>query len=421
MVKVIRRKLSLRKKSSSSGRRRLTKTFKPFQPVRNVGRGINAGFRKVKVWATGRKPLTRRVAVKNYNNSLQASDNITNAPAFKVGKPRTITFEEKIERIANPPLNIKRVYAWSAEASSGRKGMFGIPINRITSGGVTYGDLYTDAISSQQRLTTDSSTTDPTINYSGQNTIGRVYVDYMSEKLQMINSSTNSLQGTLTLYAYRRDCDQFFTNVNVPMTPINLMMHASNDNRSLYAPLGNDDTVGNGFKFDNVTAGVNYLANYDAPGSSLNTGGATAQVDPSLKILSSHVKEFTGYYFKEINKFDFSLKPGQQINHCSIFNDLPDILRQHTDMYFIKGISFYMVVEFQGQIVGDSTVNNVISTGSCQLSCILTEKRVLGHRGRNNKGKLYMPTPPLAGILAGAQYTINPDTGMGDIGEEEDA
>lgn len=79
-----------------------------------------------------------------------------------------------------------------------------------------------------------------------------------------------------------------------------------------------------------------------------------------------------------------------------------------------------MVIEFNAGIVGDSTANNVISTGSGQLSCMLTEKRVLGLLAKN-KTKLVMPTSAPAGILLANQQTINPDTGVVDTGYEEDA
>lgn len=406
-------------KSSKTSRRRL-------QPVAGA-LAAAAAYKGYKTYSTYKAAKLRKAKAKaqsNFNLRLQTSDNVTSAPAFKIGTQRKIGFAEKVDRINNPPVIFKRQYAWSAECDSGRKGMFGIPINKLNTVGVTYGDLYSDAITGYSRLGTDTSTADPTLQSAGQASSAKVYVDYLSEKLRMVNSSSNSITGSLTLYAYKRDAEGTFTNQNAPMTPINLMMCASNDNRNAVAPLGYDDTVGNGWKFDNSTAGVNITSSYDMPGSSINSGGATAQVDPSLKVMSKHVKDFTGYYFREVKAFNFNLKPGQQINHYTIFNDLPDIVRGNQDMTYIKGVSYYIVVEFQAGIVGDSTAvtgNNVISTGSGQLSCILEEKRIIGVRGRNKNGRVYMPTPPLSGIAKANQYTINPDTGAADIGEDEDA
>lgn len=407
--------MKAKKSTSTNGRRRL-------QPAVAAGAAI-AGwtYTKYKNYKGKQQAKQFRKSVKARQDRIEQSDNIINIPSFKVGTPRTLTFDEKVDRISNPPVIFKRQYAWSSECTSGRKGWFGIPINKISSGGVLYGDLYDDAISSQTRITTDTATVDPTLNYTGQASIGKVYIDYMSEKLRMVNSGSNALSITLTLYGYKRDCDSVFTNVNVPMTPINLMMLGSTNNLSLVTPLGYDQTIGNGFEFDTATAGINMTSNYDMPGSSINSGGATCQTDPSLKVLSSHIKDFTGYYFKEVNTQSFSLKPGQQVNHYTIFNDLPDIQRNSQDMYFLKGVAYYLVVSFQAGIVGDSTTANVISTGSGQLSCIIEEKRILGSRGRNKNGKIFMATPPLTGIALANQQIINPDTGVIDTGYEDDS
>lgn len=138
--------------------------------------------------------------------------------------------------------------------------------------------------------------------------------------------------------------------------------------------------------------------------------------------MSDHIKDFTGYFFREVATQSFSLKPGQQVNHHTIFNDLPIIYRQALDQAYVAGTSYYLTVEFQAGIVGDATAtsgDNVISTGSAQLSCILIEKRIIGQMQRQ-KTKVIMPTPPLSGIAKAQQYIINPDTGAGQIGESED-
>jgi len=409
-----------RKTAASSGRRKLVGPI-----VAGAGLYVaKQGYNKYQQYKAGVRKAQRAKYVKSQQKRqarIEQSDNITTLGTFKVGKQKKLSFAEKVDRLTNPPVIFKRQYAWSSEVSSGRKGFFGIPINKLSSGGVLYGDLYDDAISGSGRITTDTATADPTINNAGQVQACKVYVDYLSEKLQMVNSGSNSVKGKITLYAYKRDCDATFTNVNVPMTPINLMMLGSTNNLSVVAPLGYDQTVGNGYEFDTATAGVNMTANYDMPGSSINSGGATAQTDLSLKVMSNHIKEFTGYYFREVASVDFSLKPGQQVNHYTIMNDLPDIRRYSQDMYYVKGIAHYLVVEFQAGIVGDSTAANVISTGSGQLSCILEEKRIIGTRGRNKGGKIYMPTPALTGIALANQQVINPDTGVIDTGYEDDS
>lgn len=271
-----------------------------------------------------------------------------------------------------------------------------------------------------RRLSTDTATPDPTIvansNFSTQQ---KVYVDYLSEKLNMINSGSNSITGKIKLYAYKRDCEALFTNLSIPMTPINLAMYASQNGGNVTIDGGSEGTLGN-YGFDGATAGVNWTANYVMPGSAQNAGGATMNADLAFDLMGQQIKDFTGYFFKEVNSIPFSLKPGQQINHTCIFNDMPNIHRQAVDQCYIRGTSYFMVIEFNAGIVGDSTANNVISTGSGQLSCMLTEKRVLGLLAKN-KTKLVMPTSAPAGILLANQQTINPDTGTVDTGYEEDA
>lgn len=405
---------STRKKTSS--RRKLM----PAAVLAGAGLAVaKRGYTKYKQYKAGVARAQKNAYIKSKASlkaRIEQSDNITNAPAFKIGTAKKPSFEEKVVRITNPPKIFKRNYQWSAECESGRKGWFGIPINSINS---TNGTLYNDIYTQYTKLTTDSGTADPTILSSGDNTQQKVYVDYLSEKLQLVNSGSNSLTGTISLFRYKRDCESTYVNVNAPMTPINLMMYASNGSLIQYGT-SQEATVGNGFKFDTTTNGVNYTASYDMPGSTLNAGGATAQTDLTLKVNSSQIKDFTKYFFEEVKQFDFSLKPGQQINHYTIFNDLPIISRQSIDMAYVRGVSYYLVIQFQAGVVGDSTANNVISTGSGQLSCVLEEKRILGCMTKM-RNQVTMITAPLSGIAKANQYIINPDTGVADTGYEEDA
>ena len=402
--------------NTPSNRRRLMPTAAAVAGALAVAKGVK-NYRTRK-WKTA----NRRASILATQRELN-SDNITTLSAFKIGNAKQPSFEEKVARITNPPQIFKRNYQWSSEVSSGRKGWFGIPINHLNPNySAVGGCLYDDIMVTAGRLTTDTSTPDATV-VTGQvhNSQTRFYVDYMSEKLQMINSSSNSITGKLKLWSYKRDAELTFTNQAVPMTPINLMMYSSTGALMNLYP-AQEATVGNGWNFNSSTAGVNYTSNYDMPGSQQNPGGATAQTDLALDVLSEHIKEFTGYFFKEIASQAFSLKPGQQVNHHTIFNDLPIIYRQSLDQAYVAGTSYYLTVEFQAGIVGDATVtsgDNVISTGSGQLSCILVEKRIIGQMQRQ-KTKVIMPTNPLAGIAKASQFIINPDTGAGQIGEAED-
>jgi len=163
--------------------------------------------------------------------------------------------------------------------------------------------------------------------------------------------------------------------------------------------------------FDTTTAGVNYLANYNSPGSSLNTGGATAQTDPALTLFSSHIKDGMEYWFSVADTTSFSLKPGQQINKSYIFNDLPTIKREQTDYQSVAGVTYFIVCEYQAGIVGDSATANSISTGDAQLSIIRESKRILGAKS-SLKSRVLLQTAPLTGIAIANQVVINADTGV---------
>lgn len=377
----------------------------------NAYQNYKAGIRQAQKRAFNKSKAT-------YANRLAASDNITSLKGISIGKPKKLTFSEKVDRINNPPTIYKRNYSFSSECTSGRKGYFQIPINHLD-GSYTGGSLYDDSINAYNRGSTNTLTIDPTILGAGQVTNQRTYVEYTSQYIRMLNSGTNPITGTLHIIGYRRDVDSSFANASVPMTPINMMMFCSTNNLTVNGP-SNEATVGNGWAFNTTTAGVNYTADYNMPGSTVNPGGSTAQTDPHLNAFSSHIKPTMNYYFKSISKTNFSLKPGQQVNQFIKINDSPIIKRESLEHVYLKGISFFVVVEFQAGVVGSSIANNVISTGSGQLSCIMEEKRLIGIAGRL-RSKVVMPTAPLAGIAAANQVTINPDTGIQDVGYEEDA
>jgi len=410
------------RKVAQSGRRKLVKGYVPFQPVRNVGRGIYHGARKVKVWATGRKAITPYMAERNYQSRLN-SDNIVSLPAFKFGVAKKPNFAEKVMRLTNPPVIFKRNYQWSAECSSGRKGIFNILINDLNSGKSGGGGLYDDVMTSVvRRLTTDTVTQDPTLVANTSATSQqKFYVDYYSQLLNMVNSGSNALEGKIKLYAYKRDAEALYSSSNIPHVPINMAMFASNAGGNVSIDGGQEGVLGN-YGFNNSAPGADYDANYVMPGSLQNAGGATAQVDLAFDPMGAQLSGFTGYFFKMVKSIPFSLKPGQQIKHTTIFNDMPILTRASVEYAYLAGITYCMQIEFAAGIVGDSTVttgDNIISTGSGQLSCMLVEKRIVGVANRTHV-KIVMPTQAPAGIAKAAQYTINPDTGAADIGYDED-
>lgn len=427
MVKKVARRVrkSYRRKpavAKTSGRRRLM----PAAVLAGAGLAVaKRGYTKYQQYKTGLVRAQKKAYVKSVQTAqkrIEQSDNIANAPTIKIGTPRSLNFNEKVARVATPPVIYKRNYQWSAECPSGRKAIFGIAVNDLnvnkTGGGGLYEDIMTQG--GVQRMTTDTATADPTIiaNSVGA-TMQQFYVDYLSEKLSMVNSGSNSLTGKLKLWSYKRDCEGSFTNTNCRMNPINIAMYGSQTGGNVSLNGQNEGGLGV-YGFDAATAGVNFTANYEMPGSAQNTGGATMYCDLGFDLMGPQIKDFTGYFFKLQNTLPFSLKPGQQINQTLLFNDLPLIHRAAMDMVYIRGVSFYITIEFQAGIVGDTTVANQISTGSAQLSCMLVEKRIVGLYNKHHT-KLVMPTAAPAGIAISNQVIINADTGIQDVAYEEDA
>jgi len=353
-------------------------------------------------------------ANKNFEARMTQSDNIMTAKPVVIGKQRPRTFAEKVSAVDRPPLVFKRNYQFSAECASGRKGWFSMNVNQMLAD-----DLQTDITGYKSTMYTDTVTADNTVSGNAFTDNARFYIDSHKEFIKMVNSSSNSITGKIHLFVHRRDTDNAYDAA--PISPINLMMYYSNNARSLLTSgLGGEQTVGNGFAF-NTTAGTvtNYAGTFNMPGSSINPAGVTASTDPTLSPMSPQVKDRVGFWFRKISTSDFSLKPGQQFNSSFVFNlDKNKIMREQSEFSHIAGISYNIVVEFQGQIVGDSTVttgDNVISTGSCQLSVIRENQRILGIENKL-KSKIVLQTAPLTQIGIANQVIINSDTGAATVG-----
>jgi len=379
-----------------------------------AGGVIKRAYNNYKARQTKARNAINARARKNFASRMEASDNITTAKAVVIGKQRPRTFAEKVSAVDRPPLVFKRNYQFSAESQSGRKGWFSMNVNQMLSD-----DLQTDITGYKSSQYTDTGTADNSVAPNAFTDNARFYIDSHKEFIKMVNSSSVACTGKIHLFVHKRDTDNAYDSA--PINPINLMMYYSNASRSLLTTgLGNEATVGNGFAF-NTTAGssTSYAGVYNMPGSSLNATGVTASTDPTLSPMSPQIRDRVGFWFRKVSTSDFSLKPGQQFNSSFVFNlDKNKIMREQSEFSHIAGISYNIVVEFQGQIVGDSTVttgDNVISTGSCQLSVIRENQRILGIENKL-KSKIVLQTPPLTQIGIANQVIINPDTGASTVG-----
>lgn len=407
MPKNIKRKVRAAKRAP---RRRLTAPMPP-----TLGGALTTGYDMYKTYQRGKeKGVQRRRAIRNIYRSeaVTASDNVTTLKQTVIGKPRKPSFAEKVARVERPPILFKRNYQFSAECLSGRKAWFNMNLNHSSN------DLNADTLTYGQNLLTDTNIAESIATTPGQADRFKFYIDYMSSKLQFMNSGTNSLTGKLHLFAFKRDAKSHYVS-NTPINPVNLMMYYSAAARGLQNP-NYEATVGNGWNFDLSTANYNYGGNYNMPGSSLNASGVCAFTDLALSPSSSHIKTDMGFWFRPIATQSFSLKPGQQVNKVIKFYDLPAVCREQMDSEYFAGVSHAIAVEFQGQIVGDISNNNVISTGLAQLSVIREDVRILGQKNQL-KSKVLLQTSPLTTIIRGQQLIINPDSGTQLVGYQDDS
>lgn len=356
-----------------------------------------------------RQTKAKNSAVRAFTARLAQTDNITTATPVVIGKQRPVSFQEKVSRSIRGPVLFKRNYAFNAECVSGKKAMFCMDINQMTAN-----DLTADLSSYKSVYTTDTATADASIRGYGSADQARYYIDKLNEKIQMINSSSNSITGKIHLFAHKRDTSGTYSSANV--NPVNLLMfYSTGAPQPQVADAGGSQTVGNGWVFSNGggNTGVNFATTYNMPGSSVNLYGLSAIMDPALDFTSATVKDGINFWFRKVSTSSFALKPGQQFNSSFVFNDLP-VLNREEQIQFIHlaGVSYSLVVEFRAGIVGSAVADGVVSTGDAQLSVIRESTRTLGMKN-TLQSKVLLQTAPLATIAIANQVIINADTGVG--------
>lgn len=139
--------------------------------------------------------INYRKSVSARQDRISQSDNILSLATTTVGKPRVPTFEEKVRLVERPGIQFKRQYAFSAECTSGRKAWFSIDINRMNSD-----DLLNDISAYKSAQTTDTGIGDPAVTGNDVSDTSQYYVDLCREKLQFVNSSSNSITGKIHLF-----------------------------------------------------------------------------------------------------------------------------------------------------------------------------------------------------------------------------
>jgi len=397
----------------------------PKRAVRAGGRRLQPSLGAVAGVAVAKRIYTNRVrrnkayafkAKTAYQTRLEASDNIITGPAMRIGKQKVLSFNEKVARVARPPMLFKRNYQFNVECSSGRKCFFYYDFNSMSAN-----DLLGDITTYKSSLLTNTASVDPTVSLANAGDASKFYVDSLRETIRMINSSSNALKGKCHLIGYKRDSDNNYQGTNTPITPVNMMAYYSANGGLTALVPGQEATVGNGWNFNTTTTGSNYQQALNMPGSSLHPTAVGLQTDPQLNLFSPHIKERMNFWFKNVKTTEFSLKPGQEFDQNLVFNDLRKIHREEQEYIHLAGVTFALVVEFQGQIVGDNgETGGLITSGSCQLSCIRESTRTLG-LVNPLRSQVLLQTAPLSIIPLNVQYIINPDTGVADVGVDQDA
>jgi len=406
-------------------RRAPKKAVKKAAPRRRLGlRGATTGPNMGYAAGYGlAKAVTRpyykqkAMARANYQSRIEASDNITSSSAVTIGKQRKISFQEKISRAFREPFTFKRNYQFTAEGYSARKSWFTLDLNVMNND-----DLNIDVQNYKNALLTNTSQPASWVSSVSGHDKARYYVDKLTEKIQMSNSSTNSITGRIHLIAHKRDNDNNYFGVSgLPIRPVNMLMYyLTNSISAITGGVGGEGTVGNGFKFDGVSVvGLNYLSNYNMPGCSINAAGICASTDHSITLFHKSVAQQVGFWFRKVNTKSFSLKAGQQTNFSYVFNDMKKIYREQSEFVHLAGITYSLVVEFESQIVGSDLTTNNVATGSSQLSVIRDSTRVLGLENTITSQN-YLMTAPQTAIADANQVTINQDSGVLDVGLEKD-
>lgn len=369
----VARKGVARKGVRRVGRRRL-------QPVA-AGIVGYVGYKAYKSYQGYKAALARANKARQRAN-IEVSKNILNLPVgLTIGSYQAPTLREKIEGITNEPISFRQTHAYKVNGDSGRMNWFHANIL----GG---GDL--QAFLAKLRDSTSDGTANNPLMPAPINNAGisdgaqefyKMCVKYHSVQYQLMNSSTNSLQGVIMWVRPRRDSPALFAGTTTPIKPTNVFALALN----AAIPPNNTDSASN---FTQATAGAGYVMTNTSLGygrggnvsTNNNTVDNVLETDIGVKPTSSTVKDIFNYYFEVVKSTDFDLAPGQQGDFWFKMHNQYAYERQAIEFDNIRGISHYCMIGFKGQMVGSNAITGdttVVSTGSAQLSIIETHKTIV--------------------------------------------
>jgi len=327
-----------------------------------------------------------------------------------IGKAKRASFRSKVQAIFNPPTTIDQKFVFQMDCVSGRSTACTIPVLTDTMALPLFQQVFTN-------LTTDNSQ-EPTLSLSviGAHQYSVKICNYRTS-LSFLNSSSSAARCRLIWYKPRVDLEETLSAVATGLlgNPLNLLMWLSTVSQQTN-PSTPTSVLGDGFVFDTLSAGSNYLLNYNHAGSTV-TGASTTDVattnqvawlDPSLFPSNSNIAPVFNRFWSTAGSEEFSLGPGDQHNtSMSIRNKM---FKRNTDnltgndVEYIKGSTLVGVLYVLGQIAfTDNATAPVasgyqVSTSNTQISCIRTDRCTLipDVTRRAKRVNFHFPFPKIA-------------------------
>lgn len=372
------RKVARGAKKMPYGRRRLL----PGASAAATGAFIYWAGRKIYEGRRGYKTALAKKNAARQARNLDVSKNIVKIPAgLTVGTSKKMSLKSKIEDSKNRPIYFRQTHAYKINADSGRMNWF---YTTSLSGGTMINMINKVKDSSSDANTANTVITDPTVAIGTNGVPQQFYkylVDYNSVQYQMMNSSTNSLQGVIMWVKPKRELPTVFPGSSVPVRPCNIYAMALNSaipTQNVYNPTNYTQSGATaGFITASLTVDYNRGGN---TGTTNNTGDNVLELDVGLKPTSSCVSNIFDYYFDVVKSTDFDLSPGQQAEFWLKQNDANVLDFQALNYDSVPNLTYFCMIGIKGQMVGTNAATgdvNVVSTGSAQLSIIETHKTIV--------------------------------------------
>lgn len=315
--------------------------------------------------------------------NLESSKNIVSlsAAGLTVGSKKVKSLKEKINEVEENPLYFRQTHAYKINGDSGRMNWF---YSASLTGGTLINMINKLKDSKSDANTANTTITDPTVAVGSNGVPQQFYkylVEYNSIGYQIMNSSTNTMQGTIMWIKPKRELYSTFPSTSIPIRPCNIFAMALNSaipTQNVYNPTSYTQSAATG-GFITSTLALDYNRGGNT-GTTNNTGDVVLEIDIGIKPSSACVSNIFDYYFDVVKSTDFDLSPGQQGDFYLKQHDLNVLDFQALQYDSIPSTTMYCMIGFKGQLVGTNATTgdiNLVSTGSAQISVIETHKTII--------------------------------------------